>query len=99
MFQTREAHRAENFFIDYSNWTKPRFILANFRVITYLMPKLSDATYFSYDVNIVDTIFYTVGLGQDFLGENYTMERLFQEERTNVVYNNGFSYIMMKPQP
>jgi hypothetical protein len=103
MFQTREAYKAENFFIDYYNWTKPsRFILADLRAITYLDPKLGGAIYFSYDTQKVkeaNTIFYTVGLGKDFLRENYTMASLFQEERANVVYNNGFSYIMMKPQP
>jgi hypothetical protein len=101
-FQTREAYRAENFFIDYYNWTKPSFILANMRVETYLMPKLSGAAYFSYEprnANKADTIFYTVGLCKDFLGENYTIASLFQEERLNVVYNNGFSYIMIKAQP
>jgi len=101
-FQTREAYRAENFFIDYYNWEKPSSILANFRVLTYLESKLSVESYFSPDprtVKEVDTIFYTVGLGRDFLGENYTMERLFQEERLNEVYNNGFSYMAIKAQP
>jgi hypothetical protein len=101
-FQTREAYIAENFFINCYNWEKPSFILANLRVTTYLVSKLSVETYFSTDPRTVkqaDTIFYTVGLGRDFLGENYTMERLFQEERLNVIYDNSFSYIAIKAQP
>lgn len=100
-FQTQEAYRAENFFINYYNWEKPSFILVNFRVMTYLQSKLSADPYFSPDprtVKEVDTIFYTVGLGKNFLGANYTMENLFSEERLNVVYNNGFSYMAIKAQ-
>lgn len=99
-FQTQEAYKSENFMIDYYNWTKPSFILANFRVVPYFESKLSVAPHFSPDpqtVKEVDTIFYTVGLGKHLLGyENYTVERLFQEERLNVVYNDGFSYLAMK---
>jgi len=81
-FQTQEAYRAENFFINYYNWEKPSFILANYRVITYLHSKLSADPYFSPDPQTV----------------NYTMENLFSEERLNVVYNNGFSYMAIKAQ-
>jgi hypothetical protein len=98
-FQTQEAYKSENFMIDHYNWTKPSFILADFRVITYL-ESVSVASHFSSEpqtVKEVDTIFYTVGLGKDFSGyENYTVEELFQEEKLNMVYNNGFSYLAMK---
>ena len=101
-FQTREAYLAENFFINYYDGEKPSVTLANYWVTTYLQSEMSAETYFSLDPRTVkeaDTIFYSVGLGKDFLGQNYTIERLLQEERLNVVYNNNFSYIAIKAQP
>jgi len=100
-FQTLEAYRADNFFIEYYNWEKPSSIFADFRVITYLQSKLSVYTYFTPYLQTgkeADTIFYTVGVGKYLLRKNYTMERMFCEERLNVVYNNGFSYIAIKAQ-
>jgi len=104
MFQTREAYHAENFMIDRYNWTNPGFILAHFRVITYLQTKQPSLAYFEDDIyspifprlKEYDSIVYTVGLGKNLLKYNYTMERILREEKLNVVYSNGFSYIAIK---
>ena len=100
-FQTLEAYRADNFLIEYYNWEKPSSIFTDFRVITYLQSKLGIYTHLTPYLQTgreADTIFYTVGLGKYLLSKNYTMERIFCEERLNVVYNNGFSYLAIKAQ-
>lgn len=104
-FQTQEAHKAENFFIDYYNWEKSSFTFADFRVITYLQSKINVYRDFSSYLAVylkmgerADTVFYTVGLGKYLKNKNYTIERIFYEERLNVVYNNGFSYIATRAQ-
>jgi hypothetical protein len=101
LFQTQEAYVAENFFIEYSNWDKTTHILAYHSVIPYLEAKLGVNTYFTaylQDGREPDIIFYTVGLGKSLLNQNYTMERIFYEEKLNVAYTNGFSYIATKAQ-
>jgi hypothetical protein len=104
MFQTKEAYQTENFFINHYNWTNPSLILAHFRVITYLQSKQPSLIYFEDDVysplfpriKEYDCIVYTVGLGINLLRYNYTTDRILREEKLNVVYNNGFSYIAIK---
>lgn len=94
-FQTRESYRAENFFIDHYNWTKPNFILANFRVANYFESKLTGNAHFSADprtIKEVDTIFYTVGLGLQ-MQDDYTIEKIINDERLNVIYSSGFSIV------
>jgi len=99
LFQTQETYKAENFLIEYSNWGKANNILACARVIPYIESKLDSAEYFtSYlqDDREPDVIFYTVGLGKHLLSQNYSVEKIFYEERLNVVYANGYSYIATK---
>jgi hypothetical protein len=104
MFQTKEAYQTENFFIDHYNWTNPSLILAHFRVITYLETKQPSLVYFEADVysplfpriKEYDCIVYTVGLGINLLRYNYTTDRILREEKLNVVYSSGFSYIAIK---
>jgi len=98
-FQTKEAYKAENFFIDHYNWTNPSLILANFRAINYFESKLTGNAYFSANplaIKEADTIFYTVGLGLPLSAYNYTIDRVIYEERLNVVYNNGFSIVIIR---
>jgi hypothetical protein len=73
-------------------------------VITYLKTKQVSSVNFENDrnsplfprINEYDSIVYTVGLGKNLLRYNYTTERILSEEKFNVVYNNGFSYIATK---
>jgi len=104
MFQTKEAYQTENFLINRYNWTNPSLILAHVRVITYLQTKQPSLVYFDDDVysplfpriKEYDCIVYTVGLGINLLRYNYTTDRILREEKLNVIYNNGFSYIAIK---
>ena len=103
MFQTKEAYQAENFMIDHYNWKKPSLILAHIRVVTYLQTKQPSVAYFESDSSILfprlndyDSIVYTVGLGKNLLKHNYSTERILHEEKLNLIYNNGFSYIATK---
>jgi hypothetical protein len=43
-----------------------------------------------------DTIVYTLGLGKNLLKHDYTTERILLEEKVNIVYNNGFSYVAVR---
>lgn len=103
MFQTKEAYQAENFMIDHYNWTNPSLTLAHFRVATYLRTKQPSVAYFESDFSTLfprikeyDSIVYTVGLGKNLLRHNYTSERILREEKLNVVYSSGFSYMAIK---
>ena len=102
-FQTEEAYRTENFMIDHYNWTNSGRILAHIRVINYLQAKQPSAAHYESDFSVLfprikdyDSIVYTVGLGKNLLRYNYTTERILREEKLNVLYNNGFSYIATK---
>ncbi len=103
LFQTEESYQTENFMIDHYNWTDYGIILAHFRVINYLSARqLSIVQYESDFSNLFprlkdyDCIVYTIGLGENLLLHNYTTEKIFHEEKLNLVYNNGFSYIGIK---
>jgi len=104
MFQTKEAYQTENFMIDHYNWTNQAFILAHYRVLTYLQTKQPNLANFEDDVysplfprlKEYNCIVYTVGLDKNLLRYNYTTERILREEKLNVVYNSGFSYVAIK---
>jgi hypothetical protein len=104
MFQTEEAYKMENFMIERYNWTRSDVILAHVRVITYLRAKQPSNVDFENDVSDplfprikeYDSIVYTVGLGKNLLKHNYTSERILREEKLNMIYNNGLSYIAVK---
>jgi len=101
MFQTKEAYQTENFMINNYNWTNRGFILAHARVVTYLGAKQPSVTYFEDDVysplfpriREYDVIIYTVGLGKNLLKYNITPIEALNDERFNLVYDSGFSYI------
>ena len=105
-FQTKEAYKAENFMIDRYNWTNPSLILVHSPVMYYLRAKQLNVVYFESDrveasplfprLKEYDCILYTVGLGKRLLMYNYTIERILYEEKLNVIYNNGFSYMITK---
>jgi hypothetical protein len=104
MFQTKADYQTENFWIDYYNMTYPSYVLAHYRVITYLYAKQPSSVYFENDVysslfpriGEYDCIIYTVGLGINLLMYNYTTDSMLREEKLDVVYTSGFSYIATK---
>jgi hypothetical protein len=98
-FQTKSAYVAENFFIEYYNWEKPTHIITSFRVETYLQPKLNSYTYIytgPETFNQSDAIVHTVELDKDFLDYNTTLENVIQEQKMNIVYDNGLSSVEIK---
>lgn len=106
-FQTKEAYQAEHFMINYYNWTDPSIVLAHAPIVEYLGANLEakevNATSLERDDSSLfprlreyDCILYTVGLGNSFLKYNYTLEGVLYAEKLNVVYNNGFSDIIVK---
>lgn len=108
-FQTIEAYKAENFVIDHYDWNNRNRILAHYRVARYFTSRLIhyiESEYTNYfwlegiaqkRINNYDSIFHTVGLEKILLRYNYTIERILHEEKFSSVYNNGFSYLMIKP--
>jgi hypothetical protein len=105
-FQTKEASNAEHFLMDHYDWTNPSLILAHSPVGVYLLSSLDakqikaafedEFSHLFPRLKEYDCILYTVGLGNNFLGYNYTTEGIAYEEKLNVVYNNGFSQIAIK---
>ena len=101
-FQTKETYQTENFLIDHYNGTKPSYVLAHIRVVTYLNAKNPNSYYerLSFEtlskLDRYDIIVYTLGFGQSLLRYNFTAKGMLQEERLNVVYTSGFSFIAVK---
>jgi hypothetical protein len=103
-YQTNEAYQAENFFINHYNWSNPSLILTHTAVYGYFQTRQPSLVNFEDDVysplfpriKEYDCIVYTLGLGINLLRYNYTIESTLYEEKLNVVYNNGFSYLIIK---
>lgn len=97
-FQSQETYNADNFLIEKYDWQKYGYVFADFRVITYLLPRLKLNTALTSDLEQgkqASTIFYTVGLGKDLSSRNYTMIELTEGKKFNRIYNNGLSYVLM----
>ena len=95
-FQTQETYKADDFFIEYYNWERHGYILADFRAITYVSSKLDVNHGLTADLDKgkqAHTIFYTTGLGKSLASRNITMDEIINGERFNTIYNNGFSYL------
>ena len=98
LFQTQEAYHAENFFIDNYNGSDRSLILTNYRVYTYVSPKVSGAI-FSYDpleYENADFIIYTIGMGRYLNKQNYTMQNIMSSQKMNQIYSNGISSVALK---
>ena len=100
-YQTEADYQTENFFINHYNSENPQSILMGFRAETYVSAKLPVSTDISTNVetlNSSDIIILTSELlGKNSLGENITSASLLQEEQLNVIYNNGYSIIAVRP--
>ncbi|MCW4003153.1 MAG: hypothetical protein NWE95_04480 [Candidatus Bathyarchaeota archaeon] len=106
-FQTYEVSNAENFLVNHYNWTTPGLMLVHAPIRVYLSSVLDPTqvkTTFPEDISSVlfpepkeyNGIFYTVGLGNDFLIYNYTLDELVSEGQLSVLYTNGLSEIAIK---
>ncbi len=99
-FQTRETYLADNFFIDHYHWEKPGFVIADFRTMAYLQSKLNHYVYI-YDSweqsgGRGDGILFTPQFAGEPFGNYSSVESLSQGERLDIVYNDGFSYVLIK---
>lgn len=101
-FQTSEAKSAENFFVQHYDWEKPRVIFMDLRATTYVTAKISFTyPYFDSHWETLDNaavIFYTTALGKYFINWNSSLETILYDEKLNLVYDNGASYISTNPQ-
>lgn len=105
IFQTNEAYLAENFMIDHYNWTRPSLILAYFELVPYMQAKQPSNVTFESDSSPLfprlkdyDSIVYTIPLGESLLRYNYTAGKISQTNNFNVIYDNGFSFLYIRPQ-
>ena len=99
-YQTKEAYRTENFFINHTNWAQLPSVLMYSSVTFYVQSKVSVDTnliYYFTEGKQLDFMLYTLGLGKDMLLQNYTSQKIIQEQSMNLLYNNGFSLVAAKP--
>lgn len=97
-YQTRETYIADNFFVDHCNWENPGSVVSDFRTNTYLTSKLSVYEYIHPWLQAgekADAILYTPQFVGSELGNYSSMESLSQGEMLNLVYNDGFSYVLI----
>jgi hypothetical protein len=105
-FQTKENSNAEHFILDRFNWKSHSVILAHAPVEVYLHSSLdmkqTNVTFESDTSPIFprwgeyNCLLYTIGLGVTFLKYNYTLEKIVNEEKLNIEYDNGFSRIAVR---
>ena len=101
-FQTTQNYVADNFFLNHYTWENPGLVVSDFWTTTYLEPKLVNYHFIHQDFNTgtkVDAVFYTPQLAGAHLANYTDMQSLSQGERLNVVYNDGFSYVLTNPNP
>jgi hypothetical protein len=99
-YQTKEAYKAENFFLDHINWEDDPYVLVYSSIIPYIDAKVDVYTNLVYYVEEgaqYDAVLYTLGLGKDLLPQNYTSETILQEQNMNLLYHNGFSKLATRP--
>jgi hypothetical protein len=105
-FQTKEESVSARFLLNNYNWTVPSIVLAHAPMEVYLLSSVDTLkintkfeTEFWTDFPQFaryDCILFTVGLENNFLIHNYTLEDIVLDERINLMYNNGFSEITIK---
>jgi hypothetical protein len=92
---SKSDYYTENFLISNNGWTHQAFVVADYRVTTYIQPKLSDIAYFDWDpktVNHADVVLNTFTFDGLLKQENVTLDNL------NRLYDNGFSSLNTKPR-
>ena len=101
-FQTNQNYVADNFFLDHYNWKNPGFVVTDFWTNTYLLPKLDNYQYIYPNFDLpqkVHTVLYTPQFTGINLDNYTTMQDFAQGENLNIVYNDGFSYILTNSYP
>ena len=105
-FQTKQEYVAENFLLDSYNWTTSSVVISHSSVEVYLRSrldtsqtevKLENDFWFDFPrIKRYDCILFTIGIVNNFLLHNYSVEKILSEEKFNVIYDNGFSQIAIK---
>lgn len=113
-FQPRNEDLCANFALAHYNWNGSGSVLAHFRLITYIEAKSAGTVPFASEfqftdeywklfpqnVPFQDLIIYTSGLERSCYTANYSMEKLWQEEKYNRAYDAGSSsYILADSAP
>jgi hypothetical protein len=95
--QTKSDYYTENFLVAHNGWTSPAFVVADYRITTYIQPKLSEIAYFDWapqsiihaDV-VLDTLTFDGIMQQENVSlNNFTLNRLC---------DSGFSSLSTRPR-
>jgi len=100
-FQTGETYTADNFFLNHYQWQNPGFVITDFWTQTYLASKLSTYVYISTSLTPgekPDSILYSPQFAGLELGNYSSVQSLSQGEKLNILYNDGFSYVLVNGQ-
>jgi hypothetical protein len=105
-FQTKEAQTTANFVIEKHKWNLNSKVISDVGAKWYISPQIQgytqiDTAYslrFLTNITVYDCIIYSVGLAKTLQMNNISVEEMFQQiqDRFNVIYNSGFSYIAEK---
>lgn len=113
-FQPRNEDLCANFALAHYDWQGSGSAMAHFRIITYIEAKSAGTIPFASEfqftdeywklfpqsVPFQDLIIYTSGLERSCYTYNYSMEKLWQEEKYNRAYDAGpSSYILADSIP
>jgi hypothetical protein len=92
--QSEADYSAENFLIKNNGWTHYAFVVADYRVTTYIQPKIADLAYFAWEPKSA--------VNADVVLNNLTFEALLRQENVtldnfNCLYDNGATTLHTKP--
>jgi hypothetical protein len=103
-FFTPEEYSADSFVLSHYNWSRQTSMVVHYRVATYLLSRQDSNVTYETDASVgfleglenAETIFYTVGLGKSLERSNSSISDLLAGQLSNVVYDNGFSSLIVR---
>jgi hypothetical protein len=105
LFQTKADQTASNFLIEKYNWISPTTVLIDSSAGGYIFPQVNasaqivfeSSTQFNSNVTNYDCVFYTIGLGMYFVGNNISLSQ--NTNGFNIIYDSDYNYIIQKTHP
>jgi hypothetical protein len=82
------------------DWDDFPLVLVYSSVMHYINSKVDVDTNLVYYVEEgiqFDAMLYTLGLGKDLVAQNYSSQKIIQEQNMNLLYNNGLSLVAARP--
>jgi hypothetical protein len=98
VYQTKEGYFADNFFVKHYELSNRGLVLANFFTSNYLENRIVGPHNFTIDsrqLKQIEMVIYNLALQHD-LGGNDTVQTFSKSNSLDIVYDNGFSRILIK---